>query len=110
MIKYLNMPLDKNEIFNTQNLLNEINVLIQTGLSKTFDKFISDYNNYESTYNHVMNIPAVKKLIDYEIYIYMHKSNQILLHNSLYKLVNSLKKIKVCELNLRNMSLKSIFH
>ena len=70
MIKYLNMPLDKNEIFNTQNLLNEINVLIQTGLSKTLDKFISDYNNYESTYNHVMNIPAVKKLIDYEKYIY----------------------------------------
>ena len=75
MIKYLNMPLDKNEIFNTQNLLNEINVLIQTGLSKTFDKFISDYNNYESTYNHVMNIPAVKKLIDYEIYIYAQEQS-----------------------------------
>jgi hypothetical protein len=48
--------------FDTQNLLNKVDYVIQKGLNKILKDFIDNYELYEETYNGVLNLSAVKKL------------------------------------------------
>jgi len=52
------------EMFNTDPLLNELNDVIQNGMSKLFNNYIANYKLYEETHKCIMNLQCVKNAID----------------------------------------------
>jgi hypothetical protein len=64
------MSSEKEIVFDIKPVLGEINSIIHKEVEKILGKFIEKYNLYEETHNLVMNIPAVKKLMNAkEMYI-----------------------------------------
>ena len=55
-------------IYNTQPLLNEIEIVIKNGLDKMLSKILQRYNLLEKTHNQLMNLPSIKEAIgkDYD--------------------------------------------
>lgn len=58
------MSSEKEIVFDIKPVLGEINSVIQKEIQKTLGNFIEKYTLYEETHNIVMNIPAVKKLMN----------------------------------------------
>jgi hypothetical protein len=58
------MSSEKEIVFDIKPVLGEINSMIQKEIQKILRKFIEKYALYEETHNIVMNIPAVKKLMN----------------------------------------------
>jgi len=55
-----NIQTTSEDIFNTDFLLNEVNTVIQKGITHLLKDFMQKYKLYENTYNGVLNLPAVK--------------------------------------------------
>jgi hypothetical protein len=55
-------------IYNTQPLLNEIEIVIKNGLDKMLSKYLERYDLLEKTHKQLMNLPSIKEAIgkDYE--------------------------------------------
>jgi len=51
------------QVFNTDPLLNDLNNVIQNGLNKLLNNYITNYKLYEETHNCIMNLPSVKREI-----------------------------------------------
>ena len=51
------------QLFNTDPLLNDLNNVIQNGLNKLLNNYITNYKLYEETHNCIMNLPSVKREI-----------------------------------------------
>ena len=48
--------------FDTQSILNEVDLVVQKGLNEILKDYIDKYNLYHQTYIGVLNLPAVKEL------------------------------------------------
>jgi hypothetical protein len=57
------MPIDNKRVFDTKDVLDELNIVLQKGLNEIVDRFINKFNLYEETHNYVMNAPFIKKLL-----------------------------------------------
>ena len=55
-------------IYNTQPLLNEIEIVIKNGLDKMLSKILQRYNLLEKTHNQLMNLPSIKEAIGKDYY------------------------------------------
>jgi uncharacterized protein YoxC len=55
-------------IYNTQPLLNEIEIVIKNGLDKMLSKYLERYDLLERTHKQIMQLPSIKEAIgkDYE--------------------------------------------
>jgi hypothetical protein len=55
-------------IYNTQPLLNEIEIVIKNGLDKMLSKILQRYDLLEKTHNQLMNLPSIKEALgkDYD--------------------------------------------
>jgi hypothetical protein len=55
-------------IYNTQPLLNEIEIVIKNGLDKMLSKYLERYDLLEKTHKQLMNLPSIKEALgkDYE--------------------------------------------
>lgn len=49
--------------FNTEELLNNLNIIIQSSLNILIKDFVEKYKIYEETHKGVLNLPSVKKLL-----------------------------------------------
>jgi hypothetical protein len=49
--------------FDTEELLNTVNILIQSGLNNLVNDFVEKHKIYEETHKGVLNLPSVKKLL-----------------------------------------------
>jgi len=61
MTEYYNTQIE----FDTTPLLNEVNLVVQSGLNKLVNQFATQYKIYEETHNGVLNLPFVKKLTNF---------------------------------------------
>jgi len=64
MLNYPSMPIEKERVFDTKDIMSELNYAMQSGLNKIIERFVDKFNTYEETHNYVMSIPCVKKLIN----------------------------------------------
>ena len=58
-----NLQTNIGQLFNTDPLLNDLNNVIQNGLNKLLNDYITNYKLYEETHNCIMNLPSVKREI-----------------------------------------------
>jgi hypothetical protein len=49
--------------FDTEELLNNVNIIIQSGLNNLVKDFVEKHKIYEETHKGVLNLPSVKKLL-----------------------------------------------
>ena len=49
--------------FDTEELLNNVNIIIQSGLNKLVKDFVEKHKIYEETHKGVLNLPSVKKML-----------------------------------------------
>ena len=49
--------------FNTEELLNNLNIIIQSSLNILVKDFVEKYKIYEETHKGVLNLPSIKKLL-----------------------------------------------
>ena len=54
----------QNNNFNTDNLLREVNMVIQNGVTNILSDFLKKYKIYEETHKSVLNLPCVKSLVE----------------------------------------------
>jgi hypothetical protein len=79
--------------FDTRPLLDEINTVIQNGITNLTGNFIHNYRLYEETHKYIMKLPSIQTQIQNEINKkYSTEINEI---NELRNEINNLKKYSI---------------